>query len=353
MIVTQPLISIILLLALSVEAFPFISINKRQSSANNGTIQPANGTGNTTNGTSPTTGGGSATNGTSPTTGGGGGTGQTGQLQIFITGGEVPITSNYSTTTIFNNTGILNLTQLYQVGSTVNSSLGSDQTKGIVIIASKKSFESLSFFSSIVFDTNKTIVITDDIFLGIAVANDQGAGGRGPLVVGKNKVIYAGSLPPFGVPVGVIGDNLEPYWFFTAQQTTLFLSNSTLRTNFSNFTTTNSSSQVSVPIVYEEGISGGISNTFSSSTQISGLVVISSGSLNSTSSSNSSSSSSSPNFPVVFTNPGNKISYLSEKGIPSNAIPGGYLTPVQAQILLAVAVSNGVTSTDSLKTLFP
>lgn len=285
-----------------------------------------------------------ATNGTNGTTGGGGGGGTgTSTVPIIVVGGPSNISNG---TKVSNFTGVLNSTQLFTISRQVNQSLSSStSSKGIVIVASKSSFESIAFFLAITTDTNKTIVVCDDFRLGEIVATDAGSQGRGPLIVGKNKVIFSGTLPPWGVPDGVIGDNDEAYWFTDPCPPLLTAPNSTLRTQFSNFTSNNASSNAMVPIVFEEGISTTLLNSVSSFIQ--GLVVISSGS-------NATSSNQSSSIPIVYTSPKSKfISFISESSIPSGGIAGGYLSPIQAQILLSVAISNGVNNTQSLIQLFP
>lgn len=287
-------------------------------------------------------------NGTTPTngtSGGGQGTGG-GTVPIIIVGagGASNATGGQAVSNI---TGVLNSTQLQEIGTQVNQSLSSS-SNGVVIVGSKASLESIAFYLAITTNTEKAIVVCDDAQLGQVVAKSPHAGGRGPLIVGKKKVIFSGTLPPWGVPVGVIGDNKEAYWFTDACHPLLTSPNSTLRTEFSNFTSSSSSnnSNVVVPIVYEEGLESSLLNSLSSSIQ--GLVVISSGS-NST-----STSSESVSIPIVYTNPkGRQISYISNSTIPSNAIAGGYLSPIQAQILLSIAVSKGVHNTESLKSIFP
>lgn len=127
--------------------------------------------------------------------------------------------------------------------------------------------------------------------------------------------------------------------------------NSTLRTQFQNFTNVNAISNSSspvVPIVFEATVSNSLIQTLGSSLQ--GLVVISSQGSNTTT---SSVSLSNVNFPVVFAQDFGKIGFIRNTSIPTNAISAGYLTPVQAQILLSVAIANNVNSTESLKMLYP
>lgn len=423
----QSLISLLLFWNVAVSASPFNRFPKRQQT----------GTSNL-----PTSGSSSSSSSSSSST-------SSSSSEIIVIGGEMP--SNGSAQMLFNTTGTLNLTQLYAVGEAVNKSLQSSSSGAVVIQADKKSFESLSFFLSIIIDDSKTVIITNDADIGSIVAMDSNIQGRGVLYVGKSWVIYSGALPPFGVPVGVIGDNDEVYWVYdSAVQTGMFASNSTLKTTYSNFSNPTLNDQVAVPIVYQEGITSSLSSALGSSNAIGGMVIVSDGSMNGVSqgssgsssggsssggatggassgsssnstggassgsnsssnstsggmtggtnsssnstggmsggsfsnssstsgagsSSNSSSSSSSssggtalggssggssggsvPVFPVIFTNPsGKKITWLSEKNIPSYAIAGGWLSPVQAQILLGVAVNNGVTSPESIKALFP
>ncbi|CAB4255643.1 similar to Saccharomyces cerevisiae YHR139C SPS100 Protein required for spore wall maturation [Maudiozyma barnettii] len=336
MSIIHHLITVLLFWSVATNASPFYPYQKRQ--ADNTTV-PMNGTGSPVNGSS-----GGFSNTTSSNS-------SSSSVEIFLTSGNMP--SNGSAKALFNTTGTLNITQLYTVSEAVNKSLQSS-SGGIVILADKSSFESLSFFLSIVLNTEKAVVITNDIQIGTIVAMDSNSTGRGVLYVGKSKIIFAGDLPPFGVPVGVVGDNNEAYWFYnTAQKSGMFSMNSTLRTTYSNFTNPTLNSQVAVPIVYEEGITSSLSSALGSSSAISGMVIVSDKVVSNVTSQSTTSSMPAPVFPVICVNPPGKISWLSEANIPSYAIAGGYLSPVQAQILLGVAVNNNVTSPDSIRALFP
>ena len=298
---------------------------------------------NMTNGTMP--------NNASNSTGAGQGTGteqSAGQLQIFVTGGEVPIYTNYSTTTIFNVSGALNISQLYTVASQVNLSLSNSNTSGIVIVASKKSIESLGFFSSIVFDTEKPIVITTNVTLGISVANDPDSASHGVLIVSNDRIIYDAGLPVWSVAAGVVGDDDKVRWFYSTAKSQLTNSTSIIRTTYSNFTNPNIQNASIVPILFETSLSSSLTSNLNKDIQ--GLVVVSSGSSNKTS---SSLASDQLTIPIVVTHNSKIISYLNNSTLPDNVIAGGWLTPIQAQILLYIALSNGVNDTESLKQIFP
>ncbi|CAI4039514.1 hypothetical protein SMKI_08G1820 [Saccharomyces mikatae IFO 1815] len=295
-------------------------------------------------------------------------TSDSGTVPVIITGGPAVSGSgsNVTTTTLFNSTSTLNITQLYQIATQVNQTLQSESSHGIIIVTNWRSVETLSFFCSIVFNTSKTIVITENYLWGVPILSSSHAQGRGTLVAGRDKVVYSGVFPPYTVPVGVLSGQKEVQWFFDACEPTLIASNSTLRTQYTNFTsaqissnatsstnTSSSSSGPLVPIIYEEGYSQRLIQSLSSSIQ--GLVVISSG----TSNNNTVTSWSSVEFPVVYAsdgysgNDGSGIGFLSNTSIPQGAISAGYLSPVQAQTLLSIAISNQVTSSSELQQIFP
>lgn len=284
-----------------------------------------------------TGGGGGATNNTNGTTPGGGGSGTT--VPVFVVGGSGQVSG--SAQKVSNSSGTFNFTQLSQISSQISSSL---QSNNVVIMAKSNSMESIAFFSSIVFNSNNTVVICEDSSIGQIVASDSNSTGRGSLIVSKKNVIYSGTLPPWGVPVGVIGDDNKAHWFTNSCPPLLIAPNSTLRTTFTNFTNTNFTTAPTVPIVYQEGISATLLSSVGA--LINGLVVISTGS-------NSTSSSTNSTVPIVYAQPqGRAINYVSNSSIPSSAIAGGYMSPVQAQILLSIALANGVNSTESLKSIF-
>ena len=72
------------------------------------------------------------------------------QPQVFFAGNDHQNVTNKTSQNILNVTGTLDITQLYDVASRVNSTL-QNSTQGIVIVADPSSIESLSFFSSILF----------------------------------------------------------------------------------------------------------------------------------------------------------------------------------------------------------
>ncbi|EJS43375.1 sps100p [Saccharomyces arboricola H-6] len=289
-------------------------------------------------------------------------------VPVIITGGPAisGSQSNVTTTTLFNSTSTLNITQLYQIATQVNQTLQSGSSSGIIIVTNWRSIETLSFFCSIVFNTSKTIVITENYLWGVPILSSSHAEGRGTVVAGSDKVIYSGVFPPYTVPVG-ISNQKEVQWFFDACQPILVASNSTLRLQYSNFTNAQISSNTSsasntsssassgplVPIIYEEGYSQTLIQSLSSSIQ--GLVVISSGiSRNST-----VTSWTSVDFPVVYATDGSSshdgsgIGFLSNTSIPQGAISAGYLSPIQAQTLLSIAINNQVTGHSELQDIFP
>ena len=136
------------------------------------------------------------TNGSSnsSSSGSGGGT-----VPVIITGGSAVSSSqsNVTTTTLFNSTSTLNVTQLYQIATQVNQTLQSGSSSGIIIVTNWQSIETLSFFCSIVFNTSKTIVITENYLWGVPILSSTQAQGRGTLVAGSDNVIYSGVFPPY------------------------------------------------------------------------------------------------------------------------------------------------------------
>ncbi|XDT41541.1 Asparaginase / glutaminase domain profile [Nakaseomyces glabratus] len=284
------------------------------------------------------------------------------QLQVIYTGGQVAIPSTNATNTtafstnstaLFNTTSALNITELYSVAATINQTLADNSTKGAVVVANAKSLESLGFLTSIVLDSKKPIVISADEKMALAVANETAAWNRGPLVVSKEGLVYAGIFTPssanaVGLPVAVIDDAKKVQWFFSPAPPALINSNSTIRVNYTNFTNTDIEFAATplVPIVYDGGYSSSLISSLASTVQ--GLVVVSSGSSNST-----TSTIESAQIPVVYANSGAPLTPVSSKDVPQNALSAGYLTPVKAQLLLSIAAINGVNSDEALMSIFP
>lgn len=288
----------------------------------------------------------------------GGDTGSIGtKLKVFITGGSVPLSnsshySNVEWETLFNASSTLNITQLYEVASSVNETLADDTYSGVVIVSNKRSIESLSFFSSIVFDTNKTVVVSEDYASGVYVAKDYGSQFRGALTVAKKSgLIYSGVFAPAepgaaSLPVGLLHGHAV-HWFLEPALPLLVSTWSPLRTNYSNFTSTNLTSAPVVPIVFDGDYSEGLVESLGSS--LNGLVVaVSSYATNST-----ASTLASDQLPIVYAESTSEIPFVGTDDVPAEALAAGYLSPVKAQILLSIAAANGVSSPADVAALFP
>ncbi|CCC71095.1 hypothetical protein NCAS_0G02080 [Naumovozyma castellii] len=272
-------------------------------------------------------------------------------LDVVFTGGHIPISNKTNYTRLFNSSRALNLTELYDVAVSVNKTINKNTTKGAVVITNSKSLEGLGFFSSVVFNDSKPIVISEDNKLATIVANDKSAASRGPLVVTKDGLIYSGVFAPSsacleecsGVAEGIVV-NGKVQWFFTATTPTLVDANSTIRKTFKNFTSSVEDTTGLVPIVYDGEYSEELITSVS--TNIQGLVVATTGSSNST-------TSPFDTLPVVFAQTGALQNFVDTADVPTGSIAAGYLSPVKAQILLSIAAANGVTDTESLKAIFP
>lgn len=327
------------------------------------TTAPAAGGSNTTtpvaggsNSTTPAAGGSNTTaaaGGYSNTTAAAGASNVTsGKIWVFVTGGTVGLTnsSDVSVVTLYNSSQALNISQLYSLAGRVNDTLGQGSTQSVVIVSNQESLEPLGIFTSLVFNTDKPIVITQNGARGAAIAKQTSASARGPLVVGDNKLIYPGVFAPTGdessscAAVGVASDSSNVTWFFENSVPALVSPSSALKQNYTNFTNYDVTTAPVVPIIYDGAYS---SQLISSLPSASGFVVVSSGS-NSTLSSVRNSSS-----PIVFAEAGANLHYVGKEDVPSNTIPAGYLSPVKAQILLSVAAANGVTDQKALRSLFP
>ncbi|CCD25637.1 Ygp1p NDAI_0F03190 [Naumovozyma dairenensis CBS 421] len=277
-------------------------------------------------------------------------------LQVIFTGGQVSITNtskvHTNTTNLFNSSRALNITQMYDVATAINSTININTTTGAVVVANSRSLEGLGFFSSVLFDNKKPIVISDDSKLAAVVAADKGAASRGTLVVTKDGKIYNGVFAPSsicreecaGIPVGIVTSAGKVQWFFDASIPTLVNSTSIIRREFKNFTYASDFTNSIVPIVYDGEYSSELIESVSGN--IEGLVVATTGSSNST-------TSPFEDIPVVFAQADSTESFVGEGDVPKGAIAAGYLSPVQAQILLSIAAANGVTETEDVQSLFP
>ncbi|QLQ82627.1 hypothetical protein HG537_0H03900 [Torulaspora globosa] len=279
------------------------------------------------------------------------------KLKVIITGGSVPLSNasqftNVEWQTLFNASSTLNITQLYNVASTVNQTLQDDTYSGVVIVSNQRSVETLGFFSAVVFDTNKTVVVSDDYASGIYVAKDYGSQFRGALTVAqKSGLIYSGVFAPAerdasGVPVGLLYDK-QVNWFMEPSLPLLIDTTSPIRTNYSNFTTTNISTTPVVPIIFDGNFSQTVVNRLTGS--INGLVVA----VPDFASNSTASTLSSTQIPVVFAQVSSEIPFVSGDDVPSDAIAAGYLSPIKAQVLVSIAAANNVTSPASVAQLFP
>ncbi|QLL34556.1 hypothetical protein HG536_0G04180 [Torulaspora globosa] len=280
------------------------------------------------------------------------------KLKVFITGGSVPLSNtsqfpNVEWQTLFNASSALNITQLYNVASSVNQTLQDDTFSGVVIVANKPSIEALGFFSAVVFDTNKTVVVTEDPASGIPVAKDFGSQFRGALTVDKKSgLIYSGVFAPAergaaGVPVGLLHET-QVNWFMEPSLPLLIDTTSPIRVTYSNFTTTNvSNNSPVVPIIFDGNFSQSIVNRLAGS--INGLVVA----VPDFVSNSSTSTLSSTQLPVVFAGVSSGIPFVAGDDVPSDAIAAGYLSPIKSQVLVSIAAANNVSSPASVDQLFP
>lgn len=274
------------------------------------------------------------------------------KLEVIITGGYYQM-SNWTSSqdvhvTPLLNSSSLNSTQLYMVADRVQSAISGDEYTGVVVLGSEGALESLGFFLSVVTDTPENVVVTSKLEDGLAVAWSPLSWFRGALVV-DDGFIYSGALYSSGSSgwgaLGSVASSTPQYWF-TPAWPTLLAPWSPIRQNYTNFTeiaASNSSSTNSssiVPIVYDGYINPSLVSTLSNS--IGGLVVVSSG--NST-----ASDLTSAKVPVVFAS---YDSAISQEDVPQGAIAGGNLSPVKAQLLLTIAITNKVTDPASVKQVF-
>ena len=289
-------------------------------------------------------------------------TAESSQLQIIVTGGQVPITNSSLTHT--NYTDIIQqffcfehyrIVQCLPVLLTKRSKIKS--SAGAVVVTNAKSLEAVSFFLLLSFLTPKSLLLSLKIpAYAIPVANNKNATKRGVLSVTSDKLVYSGVFTPptacsygAGLPVAVVDDQDEVKWFFDASKPTLISSDSIIRKEYSNFTTSLWSIRKRCsnccPIVYDGGYSSSLIDSLSSAVQ--GCVVVSSGSTNST-----SSTIESTEIPVVYAQANTPLNFIDNKDVPKNAVGAGYLSPIEAQILLSI-LANSITSKSALESIFP
>ncbi|SCU87192.1 LADA_0E02564g1_1 [Lachancea dasiensis] len=275
------------------------------------------------------------------------------KLQVFITGGHYKL-SNWTSspdvtiTSLFNQTS-LNATELYSVASSVSKSLASDAYTGVVVLGHEKALESLGFFLSVVVDSPKSLVVTSKLDDGLTVAWSDDSWWRGTLIVDQT-LIYSGAVytpsTPGAVSIGAVYDK-TPWFWFTPAWPMLLSPESTIRTEYWNFTdviqanSTISTNGTTIPIVYDAYYNPGLLEYLSGS--IDGLVVVSSG--NSTGSEFTSAS-----IPIVFASDDYYPVFVDD--VPAGAIAAGGLSPVQSQLLLAIALTNNVTASSQLQDIF-
>ncbi|EDO14336.1 hypothetical protein Kpol_172p1 [Vanderwaltozyma polyspora DSM 70294] len=348
-----------LIAATAVSAKPIYQFGSAATNVSGNGTEPLPSNGNNTNGTHANN-----TNGTGgPIPGGSISTGGT-KLKVIITGGDVPINALSSVSDIdievlFNSTDVLNITELYSVANSTNVALDSDEYKGAVIIGNSNSLESLGFFESIVIDSPKAVVVSDNIWQGVIVANSSDISGMDPVVAAfGDKLIYSGVFAPnvdytgvakdTGIPLGICNyAGKEAVWFFNDTDTNLLGYDSIIRNNFPQFSAPsmggNSSTPI-VPIVYGGDLPTSLLSSLGSFVQ--GLVVISNGPAGNLTLTNSP-------VPIVYAKSGDSISYIGEDEVPAGAISAGYLSPKKAQILLEISLINGVSSSSDLSEIFP
>lgn len=278
------------------------------------------------------------------------------RLRVFVVGTGFQMEDGKSNTTEWEVSHLtnktitpLNITDLFSIAPIINETLSSDNWYGVVLITFAKNIEELGLFSSVLFNTDKPIVISTNVYAGIAVAQDEDARGRGPLVIDEDSgliypTLFSSYSPLANSVIGYADDNVA--WFTEPSRSYLVDNNSTIKSNYSNFTNhhVHNNSPV-VPIIYEGEFSDGLMTSVTSS--LDGLVVVTSAwnNVNSTIVSNS--------IPVVYAPASIAIPYLGDDDVPEGAVASGYLTPIQAQTLLSIAIANKVTEVNDIINLFP
>ncbi|EDO17218.1 hypothetical protein Kpol_1035p31 [Vanderwaltozyma polyspora DSM 70294] len=280
------------------------------------------------------------------------------KLKVIVTGGTYTLKNSSDVEYNFygNSSNALNFTQLYEVAEIVNKTLDNDNYYGVVVVANGNSVESLGFFSTILFDSIKPVVVAQDADYGLLVANNTGA--YGSLVVSNDYLVYSGAFSPAvsryatdaasGVPIAACGDDLSVNWFFD-DSTPMFTDPfSVIRNQFPELTNANVTTEFNftprVPIVSQSDCSLELLSTLEAAAD--GVVIIS------TEGDARSLDLSSLSIPVVFAK-GDQVPYLSSMYLPEGTCGAGYLSPLKAQLLLTVALANGISSAEELITIFP
>ncbi|CCE66120.1 hypothetical protein TPHA_0O01530 [Tetrapisispora phaffii CBS 4417] len=282
-------------------------------------------------------------------------------FKVIITGGDFKLdnSSHLEYEYCYNQTNALNLTQLYEVAEIVNTTISDDRYKAVVIVSGGDSMESLGFLNSILIDSEKPVVISQSDAYGIAVANKTAS--KGTLVVTNDDYVYPGVFSPYstryssfgGVPVAACGDDLSVNYFFESYETKFLSGNSTIRKNFTDFTNYNATKDLDtlpvVPIIAESELSATVLESLAAS--VDAIVVVATEDDRDTI--KTVDDYSNVGVPVVFAKSINTYPFLSDAAVPTGTCSAGYLSPTKAQLLLSIALINGVTNVEDIVTLFP
>ncbi|CCH60533.1 hypothetical protein TBLA_0D00230 [Henningerozyma blattae CBS 6284] len=262
------------------------------------------------------------------------------------TGGKTQLltnTSHYDFITLYNTTNALNSTELYNVSKCVNESLASRSYSGIIVLGNPDSIESLSFFNAITLNTTFPVIVSEDADLGMAVAMVKGVAKYGPVVAVVNNIVYPGVYAPNvansdstnGIPIGVCNDANSVDWYFESIYPTIIRD---VQANFRNFTEAPEKTDAIVPI-----LSYNSAFPVNSLPLIKGLVIEARGT-NFTSVDVKGAA-----YPIIFASDN---AYVGPSQVPEGAIAGGSLDVTKSQLLLSIAVSQGVTNATELQKLF-
>lgn len=265
------------------------------------------------------------------------------KIGIFYTGGYLANIQHSDVTVerLFNITNTeLNITQLYSVAAAVNKTLGNGEYKGVLIVGNNNSLTGLGYFSSILFNTNKTIVISSNSTLGLPIANQSLSTNRGPILTHNDSAVYSGGLPPYKVPIGVLDTNGTAHYFYRGGLPKFFDRGSGLRLNYTNFTDPGAYNKTrtipTIRIVNQTNVTDDFIRNVAPNLQ--GLVV------NITGTPFTTTGLQSLRYPVMFVKDQQQLAFVSKWNVPTGIIPGGYLSPAQAQLFLYVAALNNATS---------
>lgn len=267
---------------------------------------------------------------------------------LLYTGGEV--WANFTNATLNTivyeptlNSSNVTLPELALISTSLNETESSSNLTFLVIAAEYESLQKTGFYFALSYP-EETVVVTENITKGFQVANSTETYGRGGLIVSAEGVIYSAITYPNSA-VGFVTESGKVVYFFEPSLPKILAPDSPLFSSklFTPFNTSTVASNVTDVLITNYTSSSNKTRKGSSSAFIPEITVVA---VNGTAEANKYSSEHKYSSAyTVFAS--YDLTFIDTSDLTSKtAIGAGFLSPVQASVLVSFAKAAGVNSLD-------